>query len=97
MSNVIQADFGNNQDESGYLIDDRDGSVGGVYNGGIAGMKLEDGSVVVGTRSDGCIVQPTFINMKEMNEFCLMWLLIFDQGAIKEDLQNFNQTKRNEE
>jgi hypothetical protein len=86
MSNVIKADFGNSEDKSGYLIDGRDKSVGGVYNGGIAGMKLEDGSVVVGTRSEGCIVQPTFINMKEMNEFCLMWLLVFDQSVIKEDL-----------
>ncbi len=88
MSNVIKADFGNDEDKTGYLIDDRDGSVDGVYNGDIAAMKLPDGNIVIGTKSDDGIEQATLASMKEMNEFCLMWLLIFDQAVIKEDLEH---------
>jgi hypothetical protein len=86
MSNVIDINFGQSEEKTGYLIDDRDGSVDGLYNGDLAAMKLEDGSVVVGTRADGCIEQATLISMKDMNEFCLMWLLIFDESVIKEKL-----------
>lgn len=82
MSNVIQADFGSSEDKSGYLIDDRDGSVDGVYNGGIAAMKLNGGDVVIGTKSKEGIEQATLASMKEMNEFCLMWLLMFDPSVI---------------
>ena len=86
MSNVINVNFGPDEDKSGYLLDDRDNSVGGVYNGNIAAMKLEDGSVVIGTKSDDGIEQATLTSLEEMNECCLMWLLIFDESVIKEDL-----------
>lgn len=85
MTNLIQADFGNSEDKSGYLIDDRDKSVSGVYNGDIAAMKLEDGGVVIGTKSADGIEQATFASMKDMNQFCLMWLLIFDPSVIREE------------
>jgi hypothetical protein len=85
MSNVIKADFGNTEDKAGYLLDDRDKSISGVYNGDIAAMKLNDDEVVVGTKTIDGIDNPTLTTMKEMNEFCLMWLLIFDQSVIKED------------
>lgn len=85
MKNVIQANFGNTEDKSGYLIDDRDKSISGVYNGDIAAMTLEDGNVVIGTKSSDGIDNTTFASMKDMNQFCLMWLLIFDPSVIKEE------------
>ena len=86
MTNVIKANFGTDKENSGYLMDDRDNSVDGIYRGSIAAMKLEDGNVVIGTKSDDGIEQATFASMDEMNEFCLMWLLIFNQSVIKNDL-----------
>lgn len=85
MSNVIKVDFGKDEENYGYLIDDNDGSIDGVYCGIISAMKLEDGSVVIGTKSDDGIEHAMLTSMDDINEFCLMWLLIFDESVIKED------------
>ncbi len=85
MSNVIKADFGSDAGKAGYLMDNKGGDVDGVYNGDIAAMKLEDGNVVIGTKSVDGIEQATFASMKDMNQFCLMWLLIFDPSVIAEE------------
>jgi hypothetical protein len=87
MSNVIKYNFGPENERSGYVIDEDKKCVDGVYCGGISAMKLGDGSVVIGTKTDDGIEQATLTSMKDMNEFCLMWLLIFDESVIKEDLE----------
>jgi len=89
MSNVIKADFGNDDSNNGYLVEDLKGdkkAIPGVYCGNVSAMKLNDDEVVVGTKTIDGIDNPTLTTIKEMNEFCLMWLLIFDQSVIKEDL-----------
>ena len=88
MSNIIKANFGPDEEKSGYLMED--GSNGlkvitGVYCGDIAAMKLADGSVVNGTKNDDSIEQATLVSMDEMNKFCLMWLCIFDPSVVKFD------------
>ena len=86
MSNVIQAEFGvDESDDRGYLLDDNNAIIG-MHVANIAAMKMSSGDVVIGTESGREITNPTIASMDEMNEFCLMWLLIFNQDVIKEDL-----------
>jgi len=89
MGSVIKYNFGNDDSNSGYLVEDLKGdtkAITGVYCGGVSAMKLNDDEVVVGAKTIDGIDNPTLTTTKEMNEFCLMWLLIFDQDVIKEDL-----------
>lgn len=44
MSNIIKANFGPNKGNSGYLMDNRDKGVDGVFCGELGAMKLADGS-----------------------------------------------------
>lgn len=85
MSNVIKANFGPEKEKSGYLMDNRDNGVDGVFCGDIAAMKLADGSVVIGTKNDDSIEEATLVSMDEMNKFCLMWLCIFSPGVVQFD------------
>lgn len=80
MSNIIHVDFGSN-DESGYLLNEA--KVEGVYSGTIAAMS-DDGAVYIGTKTDDGIDNVTESTMDEINEFCLMWLLIFNPEVIVE-------------
>jgi hypothetical protein len=80
MSNVVNT----KQESKGYnLVDDK---VTGVYVEKLAAVvSIDFKDVLIGEKSaDGidCGVQ---LSMEDMNEFCLMWLLIFDESVIKED------------
>lgn len=81
MSNVIHVDF-NSDDNSGYLIDDS-GKVEGVYCGSL-GCVNDGGAIYIGTKEDDGIAHPAQMSMDEINEFCLMWLLIFNPEVIIE-------------
>jgi len=88
MNNVIQANFGSDNN-SGYITEDIKGSdkkdIKGVYNGGLIAV-IDGGELYVGGDSDRVVSSPVKMSIKDMNQFCLMWLLIFDQSVIKEDL-----------
>jgi hypothetical protein len=80
MSNVIKAEFGQDAD-SGYLIKD-DKKITGVYVKNIAAMVDYD-NVYLGTKGDDGIDDALLTNMEDINQFCLMWLLIFNPGVIE--------------
>lgn len=87
MSNVIKHDFTQGNDKTGYLLEHSRGSkskVTGVYVDNIAAM-LDNGNVYLGVKGDDGIENAILTNMKDINEFCLMWLLIFDPSVIKEE------------
>ena len=79
--NIIHVDFGSN-DKSGYLLNEA--RVDGVYSGKIAAMRDDDGVIYLGTKADDGIDNVTESTMDEINEFCLMWLLIFNPEVIVE-------------
>ena len=78
MSNVIKM-F---EDESkGYVMNGN--SVVGVYVDGLA--SISDGnSVSVGQKCNDGIDNAVSLSVGDMNEFCLMWLLIFNPKVIVE-------------
>lgn len=78
--NIIHVDFGSN-DKSGYLLNEA--RVDGVYSGKIAAMR-DSGVVYLGSKDDDGIDNVTETTMDEINEFCLMWLLIFNPEVIVE-------------
>ena len=81
MTNVLE--FPTKDDnEAGYLIDDR--KVEGVYVNNIAAM-IDNGNVYLGTKGDGGIDDAMLTSKEDLNEFCLMWLLMFDPDVIKDD------------
>lgn len=80
MGEVIHADFGSDEN-SGYVI--TDGTIDGVYSGSIAAMRT-DGYFYIGEKAADGIDNVTETTMEEINEFCLMWLLIFDPEVIVE-------------
>lgn len=82
MNNVIHVDFGNDEN-CGYIMDG--GRINGVYSGLITAVR-DDDVVYIGTKVDGGIDNVTKATMDEINEFCLMWLLIFNQSVIAEDI-----------
>jgi len=87
MNNVIHADFGQDHDNSGYLIGEcSDGrkKVTGVYVDDIAAF-VEGDVVYMGAKVEQGIDNPVLTTMKEMNEFCIMWLCIFQPEVIIED------------
>jgi len=71
-------------DEIGYVMNDRE--VQGVYSHELAAV-VGDGGVYIGRKeSDNEIRNAVKISADSMNEFCLMWLLIFDPDVIKGEL-----------
>ena len=82
MINLIE--FVQNKDDCGYLISD-DKKITGVYVKNIAAM-IDFDNVYLGTKGDDGIDDALLTNIKDLNEFCLMWLLIFNADVIKEDL-----------
>ena len=69
-------------DDTGYLLTGK--KVDGVYVHNIAAMINYD-NVYLGTKGDDGIDDALLTNKKDLNEFCLMWLLIFNPDVIKED------------
>lgn len=70
------------EDGTGYLINDK--TVEGVYVNNVAAMVDYD-NVYLGTKGDDGIDDPILTNKEDLNEFCLMWLLMFNPSVIKED------------
>ena len=88
MSNVIE--FPQNDDRTGYLLTDSEETEGnrkitGVYVENIAAM-VQHGNVYLGTKGIDQIDDALLTNIKDINEFCLMWLLIFNADVIKEEI-----------
>jgi len=81
MSSVIHVDF-SGDDSSGYFISDG-GKVDGVYCGDL-GCVNDNGVVYIGTKKDDQIENVTQMSLDEINDFCLMWLLIFNPDVIPE-------------
>ena len=87
MSNVIQFNKKEEDDNRGYIMDEDLSAkevVSGVYVENIAAMVQFD-NVYLGTKGDGQIDDALLTNKKDMNDFCLMWLAIFNSDALKYD------------
>ena len=82
MGDVIHADFTQQDYDSGYLIKDEE-EITGVYVGEMAAL-IEEGVVYAGLRDLEGIDEPAMLNMEEMNQFCVMWLGIFDPSELAE-------------
>jgi hypothetical protein len=80
MSNVIE--LKPKEDGTGYLMDDNK-KITGVYSGNIGAFTDYD-NVYVGAKTEDGLDDTVLTNVKDMNEFCLMWLLIFNPDVIKE-------------
>jgi len=85
MGQVITGQF-NRQTETdvGYFVSDSGSDITGVYAGEFA-ASLEDGQVFAGMKGGSSIEDPALLTKKEMNDFCIMWLSLFDPAAIKYD------------
>lgn len=87
MDNVIHADFNQEKDNSGYTMTDADNGqkrVTGVYVGDLAAIKEGD-EVYLGEKIEQGISYPVVTTIEEMNQFCIMWLCIFQPEVIVED------------
>jgi len=86
MNNVIYANFAQEED-SGYTMDDLDNGqkrVTGVYVGDIAAIK-DGNEVYLGEKVEQGISYPVVTDIDKMNQFCIMWLCIFQPEVIVED------------
>ena len=79
MNNVIE--LKPKDDGTGYILNDR--KVEGVYVNNIA-AKVDYDNVYLGTKAEDGIDDALLTNKKDLNEFCLMWLLMFNPDVIKE-------------
>ncbi len=83
MGEVIQVSF-NPKDNCGYSFDE-DRKVTGVFVQKVAAMVTDDKkTVIIGEQAEQGIYNGIEIPLEKMNEFCLMWLMIFDESKIKE-------------
>ncbi len=80
MSNIIE--LKPKDDGTGYFFNDR--TVEGVYVNNIA-ARVDYGNVYLGVKCDDGIEHSLLTNKEDLNEFCLMWLLMFNPDVIKED------------
>jgi hypothetical protein len=80
VDNVIELKPKN--DGTGYLLTGK--KIDGVYVNNITAMVDYD-NVYLGTKGEDGIDDALLTNKKDLNEFCLMWLLIFNPNVIKED------------
>ena len=85
MSNVIEVNFTAIIEDSGYVINGQE--VDGVYKGNIVAVRKSDSDsdCVIGLRGDSQVFNPIDTSIDDLNEFCLMWLLIFNPDVIKEE------------
>jgi hypothetical protein len=81
MTNIIK--FPEIDDRSGYIISDKE-KISGVYVDGLCADALGD-SVFVGGKGSREITYPVTLSKSDMNEFCLMWLGMFNPEVLKED------------
>lgn len=71
-------------DKSGYITTDTESGcvIDGVYMDELAAFKQDD-TVYIGEKSKFGVDNAVMLSVKEMNQFCLMWLAIFDPEVIK--------------
>jgi len=83
MGEVIKFNATKDEDNRGYILDHDNpkAKITGVYVENILAM-VDHGNVYLGTKADGGVDDALLTNMKDMNEFCLMWLLIFNESVI---------------
>ena len=82
MGEVIE--FLEKEDGSGYFTDDNCKTINGIYVNNVAAM-VDHGNVYLGTKAGDGIDDALLTNLEDMNQFCLMWLLINDPDVIKEN------------
>jgi len=82
MTNVVK--FPEKDDNRGYLMDDITKKITGVYVENVAAM-VQYENVYLGTKGDGQIDDALLTNKKDLNDFCLMWLAIFNPEVLKYD------------
>jgi len=90
MGNVIHANFDQSDDGTGYLLEDVEGGkkkITGVYVGDISAASDGD-NIMIGAKVEQGIDHPVFLTMEEMNQFCIMWLCIFNPEVIAEDIMD---------
>lgn len=74
----------------GYVMTDSDkvkgnSKITGVYVENILAV-VEHGNVYLGTKGGDVVEDALLTTMADINEFCLMWLLIFNADVIKEEI-----------
>lgn len=84
MSNVIQVNFTDTKENSGYIMNGH--AVDGVYKSDIIAVRDQDSDdgCMLGLRGDSQVINPVELTIDELNEFCLMWLCIFNPEVIKD-------------
>jgi hypothetical protein len=82
MGEVISVNF-EKQSKAGYLLSDS-GAVTAVYIGDSV-ISLVDGGAALATNVDLGLEYSDVLSVKEMNELCMMWLLINDPDVISCD------------
>ena len=85
MSNIIN--FEDYQDsDSGYITTENNGktTITGVYHKDLV-SSLQGSNVFIGQKGDDAINNPVVMSVEDMNQFCIMWLCIFDPTAIVEE------------
>ena len=82
MGEVIKVNFTDTKDHSGYIMDGS--KIEGVYQADLVAHKNED-NCYIGYRGDSTIYNPVQISTEDLNQFCIMWLCIFNPDVIKED------------
>ena len=81
MSNVIKVDF-SEKENRGYIMDGS--KVNGIYHGELAATN-NDGFCYIGKGCNNEILNSICMDTEDLNEFCIMWLAIFDPDALKFD------------
>jgi len=88
MGEVIKLNFKKSTDKSGYLMDGS--KIDGIYQGNLAACvdrSRREAVCHIGNcgGEEMYMHNPVELSIKELNEFCIMWLLIFDPDVIKVD------------
>jgi len=83
MGEVIKLNFKDTKEYSGYIIDDK-GKIKGVYNSDLVARYNGD-TCHIGYRAIDGINYPVEISLKDLNQFCIMWLAIFDPEVLNVD------------
>ena len=84
MGEVIDVNFTDIKEDSGYILNDR--AIDGVYKSNVVAVRTDlDNGCVIGLKGDNQVFNPVELSIDDLNEFCVMWLCIFNPSVIKED------------
>jgi hypothetical protein len=70
-------------DDRGYLVTD-DKEINGIYAENVCAM-VDNGNVYLGTKGIDQIDDALLTSKKNLNDFCLRWLAIFNPDVLKYD------------